>query len=154
MLLRKAPKRFSYALWAIALLRSLCPISLQSIFSLIPGNTQPIPLHLTDSYSAIPQIHTDIPIVNSAVNPLLEAGATTVVEPVGTTLLQFSLSVGWLLWLLGIAFLLLYSLGSYLRLRRRLIGALWLRENIYVVDYLTTPLFSAFGNPRSICPLR
>lgn len=37
LLLKKAPKIFSYALWAVVLFRLLCPISLESGFSIIPS---------------------------------------------------------------------------------------------------------------------
>ena len=36
--LRRAPKRFSYLLWAVVLFRLLCPISLESTFSLLPAD--------------------------------------------------------------------------------------------------------------------
>ena len=35
LLLKKAPKVFSYALWAVVLFRLLCPVSLSSVFSLM-----------------------------------------------------------------------------------------------------------------------
>ena len=34
--LRRAPKGLSYALWSVALFRLLCPVTLQSVFSLLP----------------------------------------------------------------------------------------------------------------------
>ena len=34
LLLRRAPKVFSYALWAVVLFRLLCPVSLPSVISL------------------------------------------------------------------------------------------------------------------------
>ena len=40
-LLRKAPRRFSYALWAVVLFRLLCPIALESPLSLLP-TSQPL----------------------------------------------------------------------------------------------------------------
>lgn len=36
LVLKKAPKIFSYALWGVVLLRLLCPLSFESELSLIP----------------------------------------------------------------------------------------------------------------------
>ena len=38
LVLRRAPKRYSYLLWAPVLLRLLCPFSIESAFSLLPAN--------------------------------------------------------------------------------------------------------------------
>ena len=38
LVLRRAPKRYLYLLWAPALLRLLCPFSLESALSLLPAN--------------------------------------------------------------------------------------------------------------------
>ncbi|MCI6084035.1 hypothetical protein MR798_08390, partial [bacterium] len=45
-----------------------------------------------------------------------------------------------LTWLTGMALLLLYSVVSLLRLRRRLVGAVRLEDNIYLADYIPSPL--------------
>lgn len=37
LLLRRAPKQLMFALWGIAALRLVMPVSIQSIFSLIPS---------------------------------------------------------------------------------------------------------------------
>ena len=35
--LRRAPRVFSYALWAVVLFRLLCPFTIESAFSLLPA---------------------------------------------------------------------------------------------------------------------
>jgi len=40
---------------------------------------------------------------------------------------------------MGMALLLLYSIISLLRLRRRLVGAVRLEDNIYLADYIPSP---------------
>ena len=37
LVLKRAPKLCSYALWAVALVRLLCPFSIEGRFSLIPA---------------------------------------------------------------------------------------------------------------------
>ena len=47
-LLRKAPKGFRYALWALVAIRLICPFSIESAFSLIPSRQTLAPSTLYD----------------------------------------------------------------------------------------------------------
>jgi len=69
LMLKRAPKVFSYMLWGIPLIRLLCPFSLRSILSLIPINTQPISPDIL--YMNTPSVDTGIAAVNDAVNAVL-----------------------------------------------------------------------------------
>jgi len=42
LLLKKAPKFISYALWGVVAFRLIIPFSFESMFSLMPGNTNPV----------------------------------------------------------------------------------------------------------------
>ncbi|SMB79991.1 BlaR1 peptidase M56 [Desulfonispora thiosulfatigenes DSM 11270] len=42
LLLKKAPKKYSYILWAVVLIRLIVPITFESVLSLIPINPTPI----------------------------------------------------------------------------------------------------------------
>lgn len=42
LLLRKAPKVFSYTLWFVAFFRLLVPFSFESVLSILPFNTMPL----------------------------------------------------------------------------------------------------------------
>ena len=66
LLLKKAPKIFSYALWAIVLFRLVCPITFESPLSLIPGMTNAIPQDIV--YSQNPTITTKIEMIDNAIN--------------------------------------------------------------------------------------
>lgn len=44
--LKKAPKTISYALWAVAGFRLVFPFSFESVFSLIPFKSAPIPVDI------------------------------------------------------------------------------------------------------------
>jgi len=43
LLLKKSPKVLSYALWGVVLFRLVFPFSFESVFSLLPFKSQPIP---------------------------------------------------------------------------------------------------------------
>lgn len=69
LFLKKAPKKFSCALWGIVAFRLVCPVSFESPWSLIPS-AQSLPHDIL--YAATPQINSGIPALNHAVNPILE----------------------------------------------------------------------------------
>jgi hypothetical protein len=61
------------------------------------------------------------------------------------------MAVATVLWLGGIAAMLIYSAVSLPLLRRRLIGAVRLRENIYLSDHTATPFVIGVVRPKVVC---
>ena len=90
LLLKKAPKIFSYALWGIVLFRLICPFSFESLFSLLLINPEPIPSNIT--YAELPQINTGIDLFDSAVNPILSA--QTAAQGASINPMQIWISIG------------------------------------------------------------
>lgn len=124
LLLRPAPKGYSYVLWCVVLFRLLCPASFTADFSI---------LSLADA-------------------PLAEAAAATYtgLVPHNAGAVQREI-LGWL-WLSGVAVLILHSLFSLTRVRRRLIGAARLRENIFLADHIDTPFVLGVVRPGIYLP--
>lgn len=146
LLLKKAPKGFSYMLWSVVLFRLICPFSFASIWSLIPVNSAPFP---TDSLSSqTPQINTGIIMIDNAVN--LSLPATMPVASVNP--LQVWIFIGEIIWLIGIAVLLLYSVVSLLRLRWKLTGAVKICGNIYLADHIISPFVIGVIRPKIYLP--
>ena len=69
-LLSKAPKWISCLLWAMVGLRLAIPLSIESIFSLIPSS-KTIPSDIMTTQT--PQITSGFSFVNSSVNPIISA---------------------------------------------------------------------------------
>ena len=59
LLLRRAPKVFSYALWAVVLFRLLCPVSVTSAVSLMGAVGAPVQ-ERTQRTSAVEYVPADI----------------------------------------------------------------------------------------------
>ena len=153
LLLRRAPKVFSYALWAVVLFRLLCPVSVTSAVSLLGALGAPAQ-ERTAVTSVVEYVPTDI-VRNMAptVTPLPQepfpaepgeniiSAAPSVTQPAAAPASPLSgpVAVLTLMWLTGMALLLLYSVISLLRLRRRLGGAVRLEDNIYLADYIPSP---------------
>ena len=150
LVFRKAPRWIFCLLWGLVALRLACPFSVESALSLLPS-AQVVP---TESlHTAAPQIHTGIPAVNSAVNPVLAetlapaAGSGT--GPVWAASVVLSR-----LWLAGAVLMALYALGSWLLLRRRLRTATRLRDNIRQSEWVETPFVLGVLRPAVYLPYR
>lgn len=165
LLLRRAPKVFSYALWAVVLFRLLCPVSVTSAVSLLGALGAP-----AQERSAVTSVVEYVPAdivrnMTPTVTPLpqepfpAEPGenivgtAPSVTQPAApSSPLSGPVAVLTLTWLTGMALLLLYSVVSLLRLRRRLVGAVRLEDNIYLADYIPSPFVMGLFRPKIYLP--
>ena len=81
LLLRKAPKVFSYVLWSVVLFRLLCPVSISSVFSALNFTKAAEPVSqsivTTMDYSAV-ELPEFIPIVET--EPAMEEPVIVVPE--------------------------------------------------------------------------
>ncbi len=146
LVLARAPKIWSYALWAVVFFRLLCPFSLESVLSLVPVRAQTIPEDI--GYARLPTIESGLPMVDRVVNsPLPAAEPVASVNP-----LQIYLLVGKAVWLLGMVFLLAASAWSLWRLCRRLQPAREEEAGVYTVSGLTTPFVLGLVRPRIYLP--
>ena len=109
---KKAPSWISCLLWAIVALRLVMPFTFESAISLIPS-PELIPLDV--AVSEAPAIHSGIPVVNNAVNPLVTQHVST-----GRTGLDEILFYATTIWVAGAALMLLYGMVTYLKLYRQL----------------------------------
>lgn len=144
LLLRKTPKWIQCLLWSVAALRLIIPVTLQSSFSLLPS-AQVIPTDITTATT--PALHSGIPVVDRAVNPLFTAD----LAPKANILDQILAYAGWI-WLVGVGVMLLISAVSWLRLRLRLRISLPLSNNVYLCDSIDTPFVLGILRPRIYLP--
>ncbi len=149
-LIRKAPKVFSYALWAVVLFRMVCPVSFESVLSLLPGQTRAIPQNMVSSQS--PVIATGIGSIDNAVNRTVASSLPPVNPAASVNPTGVLLEAGAAIWLLGIALLLCYGAVSYFRLKARLSTATIAGDNIYETDMIKTAFVMGFINPRIYVP--
>ena len=159
LLLKKAPKIFSYALWAVVLFRLLCPVSITSGFSLLGLFDAPVTETTTHTtaveyipqdvvHTPAPEVKLPVPGVNQSVNEALPQGD----EQTAADSLKAPVALATLVWLAGIGVLAVYSVVSLLRLRRRLVGAMPLRDNIYLADYIDSPFVMSVFRPKIYLP--
>ena len=157
--LKRAPKVFSYALWAVVLFRLLCPVSLPSGISLLGAldapSRQASPVVSTVTYVQPRQPAEFQPQTEQLpVEP--QTSASDPVAPVSpeqqaTPAVDWSAVAAWV-WLAGVLGMAGYSIFALLRLRSRLVGSLRLRDNIYLADHISTPFVLGLVRPKIYLP--
>ena len=97
IILKNAPKWIRCILWGLVAVRLICPISIESIFSLLPS-AETIPQDIM--YVERPNIHTGVMAINSAVNPYIsESMAPGIGDSVNP--MQVVMSLAALIWIVG-----------------------------------------------------
>lgn len=148
LVFKKAPKWLLCALWALAAVRLLCPVSIESVLSLIPS-AEPVQPEIV--YSAAPAITSGIPAVDAMVNPSLQAAFTPDPAQSANPLQVLTEIAAWV-WLGGCAVLVLYAAISALRLRLRVRTAVRLEGNVFQSEFVPSPFILGVLRPRIYLP--
>lgn len=156
LLLKRAPKRISYMLWSVLLFRLVCPVSFSSAFSLFNFFNAPVAdsggieyISKGNGLTVVPQISSDAGYFGKTVSPVVtQAAETTSVNP-----MQVFLSIGAWVWLAGMAVMLIYSVVSYLRLKRRVSTATLLNGNVFETEEISSPFVCGFFKPKIYLPV-
>ncbi len=159
LLLRRAPKVISYALWGIVLFRLLCPVSIQSNLSLFGLLDTPAKESgaLTSSIEYVPgnMVYTGHP---AAALPAPGAqDAADIAQPQGQERpaadpLDTQMVFAFCVWMAGVLGMGVYATVSYVRLRRRLLTAIHLRDNIWAADGIPSPFVMGLFRPKIYLP--
>lgn len=146
--LKKAPKFISYAIWGVVAFRLIIPFSFESMFSLMPRDTNAV-LIPNDIYQQSPQINSGIEGVDFFVSESLPAPTIeTSVNP-----LQIYTEIGAYIWILGIMALLVYSVVSIFVLKKQLKSAQLIDKDILEAKNLKTPFVLGIVRPKIYLPV-
>ena len=148
LLLKKAPKWITVVLWGIVAVRLVCPFSIESVLSLIPSSEVVSPTIMTDK---TPTINTGIPIINSTLNPVISESFTPNPGDSANPL-QIWIPVLTAIWIVGMVALLIYTVISYARVRRKIGTAVLLRDNIYQSENVISPFVLGIIKPKIYLP--
>lgn len=151
LLLKKAPKVYSYALWAVVFFRFVCPFTLQLPVSPVPLQQQTIPQDIV--YSESPSIQSGLTAFDTSVNNVIESALPPVNPAASVNPIQTVLGIGEVVWLTGLFSLLIYGVISYLRLKKRVATAIRASENIYETNLIQTPFVLGFIKPKIYVPI-
>ncbi len=168
--LRRAPKMFSYLLWAVVLLRLLCPFSFSSVLSVFQmagiSVTEQGMMQYVPRENGQFQLRNDTNIVHRA--DYTGLGGTTGNQPSNSfeqrsAEKETARPLSWdmrgvcsAVWILGMIVLWAYSAVSVIVLKRKLIGSVLdensPENNIYLCDYIRTAFVMGVLRPRIYLP--
>ena len=144
--LKKAPKTISYCLWAVAGFRLLFPVSIESVFSLIPFKAEIIPADI--AMQSIPRIDSGVLFVDNIVSESLPVPAIDgSVNP-----LQVWVTMGSYIWLIGAAIMIIYGVASYFILKQKMQRSLCIDANIFEATNIKSPFVLGIFSPRIYLP--
>lgn len=150
LILKKAPKWVSVLLWGFVAFRLICPFSIESVFSVIPStetfSEQVIAGPSFDVQTGIPQI--DVP-VNDYIGDHYFEGVTVPANHGFQVVTALTI-----VWLVGIASMLIYTAVSYILLSRKVATAVLLRNNIYQSENVDSPFVLGIIQPKIYLPFR
>lgn len=149
LLFKKAPKWISVMLWGIVALRLIFPVTIESVLSLIPS-AQTVPSEVLHGSS--PQIDSGISVINSAVSSV-QSGVLPTDGSQGENIFQRVLPVLSVVWLIGIAAMLVYALVSYLKLKNGTKAAQPVKENIFRCENISSPFILGVFKPEIYLPV-
>lgn len=149
VVLKKAPEWVMPLLWGVVALRLVCLFSIESALSLIPS-AETIPSEIvTETREPVLYEQATLDIVT---NPTLPSAAEV---PVGVSRqqAQVDFNIYSVLWLAGMAALLVHALVSAGKLKRKLATAILLRDNIYESEFVDSPFVFGVVKPNIYLPM-
>lgn len=167
--MKKAPKRWAYALWAVVFFRCLCPFSIESGLSVFNAvNAIPERAVETETVEALPEaaenseienilpVQTDLNTygyqtaapVDTVYAPPVAVRTEKIPEkkPVNKYAVMFGV------WAFGAAAMALYGVISYVLLMRKLRTAVKTEAGVYESDLISTAFSAGFFPPKIYVP--
>lgn len=162
LLLRKAPKIFSYCLWLIPALRLIMPFSFSSalsVFNFISAPSQNTPASGITAHNfvpenigtmPVPEISTGINAADKLINPALPAANVTAsVNP-----MQIVEAVSSVIWVIGIAAMLVYFAVSLIKVNKQIMFSTRLDGNVFECENARSPFVFGLINPKIYLPCK
>ena len=154
LLLKRVPRWITCLLWAVVLLRMVCPGGVSLPVSLMPetvssGAYVERVLPQAETPASTPQAATTTTTAPAATTQTPVTRETVAVTPTGPdrdTVLT-------ILWAAGGIACLAWGAVSYLRLRLRIADAILIEKNIYETDQIDSPFVCGFFRPRIYLPV-
>lgn len=168
---QKAPKYIRCILWALVAIRLVCPFSIETAFSLVPSiDAIQQQVNEDDNEEQDSQIVQDEQVDEGNVEIIEDSEKESSVEqedpivndenveeiPDNTEYIDdvdiVSVNIYLIIWLFGMAVILLHSVISYFRLKKRVSTSTYYDDRIWVSDEVETPFILGVLRPRIYLP--
>ena len=144
----KAPRALFVVMWALVGIRLVCPFSVESALSLLPS-AEPVPVDI--AAAAVPALDTGLPLVDSAVNPVLAAGLSPHPE-YSADPMQIVTYAASVIWLVGVAVMLIYMAVSCIAIHLRVRESVAAADGTRICDRISAPFIFGVFRPRIYLP--
>ncbi len=148
LLLKKAPKWVHMLLWGVVAVRLIFPFSIESALSLIPS-AETVPMGIAFAHN--PAINSGIDAINHAVNPAISSSFAPNPGDSANPL-QVWIPVAAVVWMMGMAAMVIYTAVSYGRLLHRVRTAVCYGDNIYQSENVDSPFVLGVFRPKIYLP--
>jgi len=149
LILKRAPKIFSYALWAVVLIRLLVPIHIPSPISAIPVTQT---TNSAEIIAALPALDFETPSDRQKNSFSLQQ---SIEKDTPYVHVSHSLEPATYLaaaWMTGMGIMAIYSGLSYWKIRKMVRVAVPLRDDIWIADDIKSPFVIGFLDPKIYLP--
>lgn len=147
LIFRKAPRYILCILWLLVAIRLICPISVKTSVSVIP-----------ESFSNESSVFLSMNFIESGNTNMKDEASTNL----DNTIIQITkepeqpktdiIYVISLIWSLGVFVMLLYSVYSYLRIKKRVIICVPHSKRVYLSDGISSPFILGVFKPKIYIP--
>lgn len=152
LIIRKAPKKFSYLLWSVVAFRLTVPVSFQSVFSLFSLTSFDDSAVRTTENDTLAYITPEInaPVFNNpnAIESTIQSSEAAAEISI-TDRLETIFPKIWLAVMLAI---ILYGVISYITLKIKMRNAILKEKNIYESEKVSSPFILGFISPKIYIP--
>lgn len=156
ILLKKVPKVFSYTLWSAVLIRLVCPFGFNSAFSFLSFLNPKVQTNIGTMEYLPHNIglmqNPTVDVGFGRINHLANFSLPPAIPAASANPLQIIMEIAGIIWVAGIAALLIYGIISYLKVINNVKTATLIRDNIFETDRITTPFVCGFIKPKIYVP--
>lgn len=146
VLLKRVPRRLICLLWALAAIRLICPVFVESAFSLIP-DTQPVYQRII---LQLPQSAAEGPAQTELSEEIDADGVSETASDAARSVDLLDIAAG--IWCVGAIGLAAYAVAGSLAMKKRLAPSICIRSNLYSCDYIRAPFIFGVLHPRVYLP--
>ena len=145
---KRAPKWVICLMWGLVAVRLICPFSVESKMSLLPSG-ETIPQNI--AMERKPQIESGLKVIDEAVNPVIEYNFSPQISD-SVNPLQVIQFVSGIIWILGVAGMLVYMLICFILLKRKVRASVGISEGVRECDEVGTPFILGVIRPVIYVP--
>lgn len=152
-LLSHSPRKLTCALWALVAIRLICPVTIESAFSMIP-TAEPVKQEVF--YQATDFVFEGISNNEEAPNKenLTELQGLNFGLTTDSLVAKHTdpLTIAAIVWGIGMIGMLTYTILGSIMMERRLAASICISSNIYTCDYIDGPFIFGFFRPKMYLP--